>query len=201
MICNNTSKIFDALRSRCQIFCVSSPTLKEIQQIISHISLIENIELSATDMTTILSKCNNNVKEAIWILDEMRYGTSHYLPLYKAYDNVVKLILSTIECKNVITVYQNIRSNIHDIWTNTINGDDIIINIMERLIEIINVDHINIKIIQFAADSEHNIVPGRRDNPHMDWFIASVIKELIINKNILTHLIPKKQPVRAIKAK
>jgi len=201
MICNNTSKIFDALRSRCQIFCVSSPTLNEIQKIILNISLLENIKLSPEDMTTIISKCNNNVKEAIWILDEMRYNVPHYLPLYKAYDNVVRLILSTIECKNVVTIYQGIRSNIHDIWTNTINGDDIIINIMERLIEIIKIDCISIKIIQFAADAEHNIVPGRRDNPHMDWFIANVIRELVANKDLLQHLIPKKQPVRALKAK
>jgi len=205
MICNNTSKIFDALRSRCQTFCVPSPKLSEIHKIVSNIALLENIKLSPVEMASIIDRCNGSMKEAVWILDEMRYGAPHELPLYKAYDNVVKLILSTIECKSVVAIYQTIRSSIHDIWTNTINGDDIIINIMERLIKLINVDHISIKIIQFAADAEHNIVPGRRDNPHMDWFIANIIRELIINKDLLGHFVvskvpaPKKPLTKAVK--
>jgi replication factor C subunit 3/5 len=190
MICNNSSKIFEALRSRCHIFCVPQPSLEEIKKIIIYISLNENIKLSGEDMTTIIKRCNNNVKEAIWILDEMKHGVPHDLPLYVAYDKVVKLILSTIKGKNVVLIFdKKIRSKIHDIWTNTISGTDIIINIMERLIEIINIDHINIKIIQFAADAECNMVPGRRDNIHIDMFISNVIRELIVNKESLTHLL------------
>lgn len=195
MVCNNLSKVFDPLRSRCRIFCVQQPSNDDITRVVNQIAMLENIKLSQHNITYITDHCGNNIKEAIWILDEMRFGCTHELPLNQAYDVIVNIMLYTINCKNIVHIFdKELRSKIYDILTTTISGTDIIIGIMDRLIEKINIDHINIKIIQYASDAEHNLVHGRRNIIHIDNFVANVIREILIHKDLLMHIAPKKLP-------
>lgn len=193
MVCNNLSKIFDPLRSRCRIFCVEQPTIENIIKIVTHIAIIENIKLNSTETNFIVSKCNNNIKEAIWLLNEIRLKCLSELPIYTIFDKIVNLIISVVKSQHIVQIFDNdIRPKIYNILTTTISGTDIIIGIMERLIKKINIDHINNNIIEIASDTEFNMVSGRRDITHIDDFVARVMRVLIINKDILQYLVPDK---------
>jgi len=190
MICNNLSKIFDPLRSRCRIFCVNQSNLFDIKNVIHNIAIMEDIKLTKKEMDIILTKCNGNIKEAIWILDEIRLDCYTPLPIYVALDDIVDIILSVIKKKDIVSIFdKKLRPKNFNLLTTTYSGTDIIIGIMDRLIEKINVDDINMNIIKAASDAEFNLVFGRRNITHIDDFVNRVMQELIINKDRLNHLI------------
>jgi len=190
MVCNNLSKIFDPLRSRCRIFCVNQSSTDDIKCMIQHIAIKENIKLTSKNMNNILENCNGNMKEAIWILDQIRLNCYTTLPIYLALDNIVNIMMTVIKKNNIVTIFdKKIRHKIQDILTTTMSGSDIIIGIMDRLIKKINIDDININIIAIASDAEFNLVFGRRNITHIDDFVARIMQELIANKNRLEHLI------------
>lgn len=188
MVCNNLSKIFDPLRSRCRTFCAPLPSKNEIENVVTHISIMENIKLSKRDIEFILTNCNNNLKIAIWILDCKRLDSNHKLTLDEVFQNVVELILSVRTNKNIVKIFDdNIRTNIYNILITNIKGSEIIKILMDELIKRIDNDDVNTRIIQVASEAEYNLIHGRRDIIHIDYFICSVMKELISNKNIKIH--------------
>ncbi|MEM0354170.1 MAG: AAA family ATPase [Thermoplasmata archaeon] len=180
MVCNNLSKIFDPLRSRCRIFCVPLPSKSDIYKVISYISIMENIKLKAEEIEIILENCNGNLKKAIWILDAKRFNSNIRITLDEVFDMIVKLILTIRNRKNIAKIFDDeIRTNIYNILITNIKGSEIITTLMEKLICSIDNNEINARIIQHASRAEYNLVHGRRDIIHIDYFISGVMKELI----------------------
>ncbi len=191
MVCNNLSKIFDPLKSRCRVFCVPLPTREQISDIITNISIFEDISMSRTEEKAILNNCNNDLKKAIWTLDAKRNNSDPVILLDKVFDETIDLILSTISPtnKNVIkSVFIEIRSNVYALLITNIDGSKIITTIMDKLINIINNDEVSIKIIRAASECEYNLIHGRREITHIDPFIARVMKELYSNKSKLKNI-------------
>ena len=183
MVCNNLSKIFDPLRSRCRTFCVPLPSDNIISDVISHISLMENIKITSEEMDFILDKCNNSLKKAIWILDSKRLNSDPIITLDKVFTDVVDLILSVKTNKDAVKMFDDdIRTNIYSILITNTKGSEIIITLMDQLIKKINDDEINARIIQYASEAENNLIHGRRDIIHIDYFICGVMKELVNQK-------------------
>lgn len=186
MVCNNLSKIFDPLRSRCRTFCVPSPSIDNIMDVVSYITTMENIKLDENNLDFIRTHCNNNLKKAIWMLDCKRLGNIGGITLDEVFNNVVDQILSVTTCKNIVKLFHDdIRGNIYNILITTIKGSEIITVIMDELIKRIDDDEINIKIIQYASEAEYNLIHGRRDIMHIDYFIAGVMRELIKSKKTI----------------
>ncbi len=198
MVCNNLSKIFDPLRSRCRTFCVPLPSSNDISNVISYISLMENIKICATDMDYILSNCKNNLKKAIWMLDTKRLNSKTVIKLDEVFATVVELILSVRSGKNVIKIFDiDIRTNIYNILITNIKGSEIITTLMDQLIRKIDDNEINAKIIQCASEAEYNLIHGRRDIIHIDYFVTGVMKELrkynTVNTNKKKNIVTKKK--------
>ncbi|AVG46136.1 replication factor C small subunit [Acanthamoeba polyphaga mimivirus] len=193
MVSNNLSKIFDPLRSRCRTFCVSQPCIEDIRNVITHITIMENITLNYNEMKFILDNCDNNIKRAIWILDCRRLNCDPFISLDAVFDSVVESILKSIsETNNLVKLFDNdIRTDIYNILITNIKGSIVIATIMDKLIRKIKNDDINIKIIKYASEAEYNLIHGRRDITHIDYFIAHVMEELIMNRDKLSHLKPK----------
>lgn len=187
MICNNLSKVFDPLRSRCRTFCVSLPTPIQIRNVVSHIAIMEKINLKQGEMKEIIEKSNGNLKRAIWMLDAKRLNSSLAITLDDAFELVSSYIFKAVNGKDMIDIFdKHIRSNIYNILITNIKGSEIITTLMDLLIEKIGIDEINAKIIQYASDAEYNLIHGRRDIQHIDYFVMGVIKELIYSKEKLS---------------
>jgi len=179
MVCNNLSKIFDPLRSRCRLFSVPLPSYQNIYDVISHICVMENIMLSRQDKKQIMDKCNDNLKKAVWLLEAKRLNCKDIINLDAVFTMIVDFILNSTKSKNIINVFnKKIRSHIYNILITNIKGSEIITTLMDKLIEKIKDDEINARIIQCASDAEYNLIHGRRDIIHIDYFIAGVIREL-----------------------
>lgn len=179
MVCNNLSKIFDPLRSRCQTFCVPLPSVTDISNVILYIALMENIKLTQSELEIILNYSGNNLKKAIWALDCKRLNVNSLINLDEVFNNVVKLVLNVKECTNIAKMFDDqLRTNIYNILITNIKGSEIITILLEKLIKEIDDDEINAQIIQHASLADYNLIHGRRDITHIDFFLASVMKAI-----------------------
>ena len=193
MICNNLSKIFDPLKSRCRIFCVPLPSKESIRYIITTISVLENINLSRHREKTILDNCGYDIKKAIWQFDTKNHTGNSKIPLDKIVDEIVKLIMDIL-CptnKNIIkSIFMEIRTIIYSPLITNIDGSKIMTIIMDKLIDIIGKDHdeVNIRIIRITSEYEHNLSNGRREITDIDPFISKILKVLYSNRKKLIKL-------------
>lgn len=180
MVCNNLSKIFDPLKSRCRIFCVPLPSTDDILNVISYISFMENIILKRQTKEFIMDNCNGNLKKAIWILDCFRLKCPTSISLDDVFENVIQIFLSVNEETDVAKLLDDsIRPNIYNILITNIKGSEIISILLDKLIQRIDDDEINARIIQCASDAEYNLIPGRREITHIEFFSIGVIYEFV----------------------
>ena len=179
MVCNNLSKVFDPLRSRCHIFSVPLPSLRNIASVVSHIAFAEDITLTKEQYQRILIESCGNISRAIWILDCIRLNTCSTLALDLVFADVTNLIMGARIGIDAIKIFDNnVRANIYNILITNIRGSDVIMRLMDQLMRRINNDSINARVIQFASESEHNMTQGRRDITHIDYFVCSVMDEI-----------------------
>lgn len=194
MVCNNLSKIFDPLRSRCRIFCVPLPSIKSISSVITNIAIMENISLSNEDKKQILDNCNNNLKTAIWAVELKCLNNESIMTLDEVFNDVVTLILSCHEETKIVEVFdKKIRTHIYNILITNIKGSEIITTLMDLLIKKIDDDTTNARIIQAASEAEYNLIHGRRDIIHIDYFISRVMKELLFQKKSSKQVVSEKK--------
>lgn len=216
MICNNLSKIFDPLRSRCRTFCVPLPTDNNIFDIQENILQNEGINLKKTDSEYIKKNVKNDIKKMIWIDDMIKLNMNPKLPLEKSFDKVVELILVCMTDRSVENLkkyyqhitpkefdaliakikgqnktnpkflnifYQEIRNEAYNLIITNIRGSDIISKFLTMFIERIDDENICHKITKHASDAEYNMIHGRRDIMHIDYFLISVSKVLFEHHN------------------
>jgi replication factor C subunit 3/5 len=181
MVCNNLSKLFEPLRSRCRVFCTPLPSMTDIERVICNISLYEKISINKNDIEFILKNCDRKLKKAIWLLDSKRLNCPSIITLDEILVTVVDLIFQATVEKSVIDIFNNdIRTHIYNILITNIKGTDIITSLLDLILERVN-DLLSIKIIEHASDAEYNLIHGRRDILHIDSFIINVMNELILN--------------------
>lgn len=185
ILCNDLSKMIDPLRSRCQIFCFSSPTKYDIHNVLTNISLKENIDMNTNDYQYILQNCNNNLTKAIWMLDCKRLGSEDKPNLDIIYDVLINIIFTSCDTEKFGEIFDlKIRTNIYNILITNIKGSEIILTLMEKIIDKIDDEETICKIVQHASFTEYNLIHGRRDIKHIDYFIIQVIRELY-NKKLI----------------
>ena len=196
MVCNNLSKILDPLKSRCRVFCVPLPSLSDISDVITRITYMENISLTQEQKTDIILNCNNSLSKAILMLDCIRLEAPTTIALDNVFEIIVDCIMDVRSKKSVILLFsRDIRSKVYDALITNIKGSDVIRILMNILLRRINNDEINARIIQHASNAEYNMVDGRRDFMHIDYFVTSVMVEIhgtVETRNGLEHPKPKK---------
>lgn len=208
MICNNLSKIIDPLKSRCTIFCVPLPSVTTIKKMLYDISIKERIVIRENDIKKIIKHSDNNLKEAIGLLDlkrldvdpidDERYGSNSMIMLDKTFNDVVELILRSMTANRrtfIKDIVEPIRTNIYAISITGIEGPVIITTLLDRMIDLIDDDEINMQFIDIASMYEFNLGHGRRDITHIDPIIFNYMQICVQNKTKLIQLLPKKYQV------
>ena len=132
------------------------------------------------DYAYIQKNCDGNLKKAIWLLDTKRLNSSTLITLDEVFETVVDLIMDAPKSKNMVKIFDTeIRTHIYNILITNIKGSEIIISLLDLLIKRIDDDEINSRIIGYASDAEYNLIHGRREIIHIDYFINGVMMELI----------------------
>lgn len=179
IVTNDLSKIIDPLRSRCQIFCFSLPTRSNICNVLTNIAIRENIDLDAKDYEYILANCDDNLSKAVWMLDCKRLESPDRINLDTVYETLVDLIVNVSKHADIVKTFDvNIRTNIYTALITNIRGSEVTVSIMKKVIDKIDDEEVICKIIKYASDAEYNLIDGRRDIMHIDYFVMFVMREL-----------------------
>lgn len=179
ILCNNLSKVFDPLKSRCRNISIPLPSKKDIENTIDKICIMENFTIPKKIINQIILSSDHNLKKAIWMLQCYRIGKTEGDTIENLFQYLVDTIIDMPKSNKLIKTFDSvIRGKIYNILIQNISGTEIICHMMQILIS--KIDHLPTcyQIIQAASQAEHNMVYGRRDIIHIDFFVASVIKIL-----------------------
>lgn len=181
MVCNSLSKVIEPLKSRCFCFKVRAPTYEEHTRLVQKICLNEKRIISLTDTDRIITQANANTRTLLWLLQLFCCGCKS-TELETSYDAAIKEVCGKIlemKLTEITPVKNSIRSIIYKIMMTNINGSKIITDIMNRLLDNTGItDEQKCEIISNAAISEHNLIRGRREIIHLDYFIIATMNTL-----------------------
>ena len=183
LISEQLSKILEALRSRCLLIRIPSPTYEQILETILNISHKESIEISFQDIHNIIIKSDNNINNAIWLLDMYKYNINYDNNWLETINDIVKNIINV---NNKNNIYKNIKENreqFYLLFITNISTQLIIRTIYIKLLENINIlnindnEKLNIKynIINIISKYENRLNQGTRHIIHVEALIVELL--------------------------
>lgn len=181
LVSNQLSKIIEPIRSRCSLVRVPHLLDEEILDIILKISIKENIELSNIDLYNILNNSDNNIINAIWLLEMKKYNIEYNKSWEITINNIIELILSK---KKILYIIKNFREYFYILFITNIPSQIILRNIMINLLK--KVSDINFKndIINITSIYEKRLSNGTRHIIHIETYIIELINLFTNKKNI-----------------
>lgn len=186
MVCNNLSKIIDPLISRCVVIQVPLPPKNTVISLLSNIAYHENMDIQKDEIIEIVDKADGNIKKALWRLDSVRLCGLHKSPIDeeidKITDHIVQIGNSINRGVSCMSEVWDIRTYVYYLLITNINGSEVLTMMMESLIKKVDDEYIRARIIELACEAEFNMVHGRREILHTDYFVIGVMKE-ILEKN------------------
>ena len=177
-ISEQLSKIIEPLKSRCLLVRVPLSSKEEITQKILSISNKENIDLNFNDLNTIVKNCNNQINNAIWLLEHKKYKVdiknNNWLKLI---DEVIKIILNknNYNKKRMIDIITKIRNNFYILFITNIDFNLIIRNIMIKLVDNNLPIDIKCEIINITSIFQNRLSQGTRYIIHLEAYVIKII--------------------------
>lgn len=184
-ICDQLSKIIEPLRSRCLLIRVPLPSNAQIMQTLLHISEKENIDIDPSNLDKIISKSENKVNLAIWLLEMYKLNYKYNDNWEKLLDEIVNLILNlnNDNIKETVNILTKITANFYILFITNISTKEIIRRVMIKLLS--NLDNIKLKlrIIEITSIFELRIAQGTRHVIHLEAYIIRIVYLLYRHKN------------------
>jgi replication factor C subunit 3/5 len=177
LISDQLSKIIEPIRSRCLMIRVPLPNKYDILQSLLHIINKENIKIPYKKLYEIVSKSDNKLNYAIWLLDMYNYNIEYDNDWELIINNIIMLVLSA-NVNKIHTIIKKFREYFYTLFITNIPTQLIIKKIMIGLIN--NIDNINTlklrhHIIDITSIFEQRISQGTRHIIHMEAYIVRLI--------------------------
>lgn len=177
-ISNQLSKIIEPIKSRCLLVRVPIPNKKNIVQKILNICYNEKININIKQMNEILSNCNNNLNNAICLLEFKKFNFKIEINKWeKLINEIVNLIISDkiYDNKNMKNILNKLRENFYILFITNIDFHLIIRKLMIKIIN--NNFHIDLKyeIINITSIFENRLSQGTRKIIHLEAYIVKII--------------------------
>ena len=77
-ICYQLHRIIDPIKSRCSLISLKNPSEDDIFKTIFHIACVENIKISIGRLNKLAQNSNNDIKQAIWLLEYYQHKIYSY---------------------------------------------------------------------------------------------------------------------------
>jgi replication factor C subunit 3/5 len=173
MWCKSLSKVIKPLQSRCVCLRIPTPTNHELFQYIFKISILEQMDLELNQYHTIVTESCGNIKVALYMLHMYKFGYTDTKTDYEiAIDQIVDLILD-LKIENIL----EIRTIVSNLKITTFEGSVIMKDIVDKLCcrkELS--DDAKYEIVTCAANSEYQLIKGRREMLQFDKLIATIME-------------------------
>jgi replication factor C subunit 3/5 len=184
LLCDNLSKLIEPLRSQCLLIRIPVATNLKILDIILFISNKENINVNGKQLFNIINDCDNNINNAIWLLDTIKYNVNYKNKWLEIIDNIVYILQkeNLNSSKKLYNSIKLIKEKFYLLFITNINTHLIIRKIMIKLLEKTTNLDIKYKIINITSIFEQRLNKGTRHIIHIEAYIIELIK-LYISHN------------------
>lgn len=177
LISDQLSKIIEPIRSRCLMIRIPLPSNYQIVETLLHICEKEKITIDWINLNNILKKSDNNINNAIWLLEMHKYGISYDKNWEQVIDNIIDMILkSNLKNNNKLySIMKKIREQFYILFITNIPTQIIIRKMMVKLIN--KTDNLKLKynIIDITSIFEQRLSQGTRHIIHIEAYIARLI--------------------------
>ncbi|PVD34531.1 hypothetical protein C0Q70_05806 [Pomacea canaliculata] len=175
LVCNSTSKVIPAIRSRCLGIRVAAPSQEEIAQILHNVCKKEGLNLPSELAKRIAEKSQGNLRRAILMCEACRVQQYPFSADQQVSDPDWELFLR--ETATMIVQEQSprrlleVRGRLYELLTHCIPPDVVMRGLLQELLS--NCDGVlKPEVVQSAAHFEHRLQCGQKAIYHLEAFVA-----------------------------
>eukprot|EP00899_Mesostigma_viride_P011203 jgi/Mesvir1/20083/Mv13332-RA.1 len=187
LLCNSSSKVIEAVRSRCLCIRVPTPGDAEIVEALQGVADSEGIDLPSELASRLAIHADGNLRRAMLSFEAARmeqYPFRHDQAIqttdWEAFiAEVASAILSEQSPKNLYVV----RGKLYELLVNLIPPAIIIKTLVKELMRKLD-DELKHEVVHWAAFYEHRLQSGQKAIFHLEAFVAkfmSIYKRYLIN--------------------
>lgn len=175
LICNSTSKVIPAIKSRCLGIRIAAPTVDEMSQVLLMVCKKEGLVLPLELAKKISEVSGRNMRRALLMCEACKVQQYPFSPDQEVVEPDWKIYLE--ETATLMVQQQSpqrlleIRERLYELLTHCIPPDIIMKGLLEELIA--NCDgQLKTEVVQSAAYFEHRLQLGQKPIFHMEAFVA-----------------------------
>lgn len=171
LLCNSSSRIIPAIRSRCFLVRVAAPNEEKISDILQQVAKKESINLTSETSRKIALACERNLRRALLMLEQMKLSNNEriVLPQWKLF--IKSLAESILKSQNIAKI-RDLRAEFFELQVHLIPPEITLINLVHELLP--NCDtKIKSQLIELAAHYEHLMKTGSKKIYYLEAFTAN----------------------------
>ena len=180
-ICDQLSRVIEPLRSRFMLVRIPLPTNKQISKLLLNINIQQNLNLKMNEIDEIITKSENKINNAIWLLELHKNGYNYQNNWQKILDKLSKEIINfpnySEKQYTVMThiLIKNLRQYFYILFTTNIDIIEIFRKLMLKLIQNVDDTNLKLRIIEITSIFEKRISLGTRYIIHFEAYVLRVV--------------------------
>lgn len=186
LCCNHSSKVTEAIRSRCLNIRINGPTEDQIVKALEFIAKKESLQLPPGFAARIAEKSNRSLRRAILLFETCRvqqypFTDNQAIPLMDWEEYVSEIASDIMKEQSPKSLFQ-VRGKLYELLINCIPPDIILKRLLFELLKRLDAE-LKHEVCHWAAYYEHRMRLGQKAIFHLEAFVAkfmSVYKSFLI---------------------
>ncbi|KAJ1702632.1 hypothetical protein LUZ63_002411 [Rhynchospora breviuscula] len=186
LCCNSSSKVTEAVRSRCLNIRVNAPTHEEIVTVLELIAKKEGLNLPPVLANRIVTQSNRNLRRAVLFFETCRvkeypFTENQVIPPLDWEQQVSNIVSDILKEQSPKKLYE-VRQKLYDLLVNCIPPVIILKKMLSELLKKLD-SELKHEVCHWAAHYEHKMRLGSKAIFHLEAFVAkfmSIYKEFLV---------------------
>lgn len=186
LCCNSSSKVTEAIRSRCLNVRVNAPTEEQIVKVLEFIGKKEGLQLPPGFAGRIADKSNRSLRRAILFFETCRvqqypFTSNQTIPSMDWEEYVSEISSDIMREQSPKRLFQ-VRGKLYELLSNCIPPEVILKRLLSELLKKLD-EELKLEVSHWAAYYEHRMRQGQKAIFHLEAFIAkfmSIYKAFLI---------------------
>ncbi|KAK9757828.1 hypothetical protein RND81_01G188800 [Saponaria officinalis] len=186
LCCNSSSKVTEAVRSRCLNLRISAPKDEETVKVLEFIGKKEGLQLPSGFAARVAAKSNRSLRRAILLLETCRvqqypFTTNQAIPPMDWEEYVCEIASNIMKEQSPKRLFQ-VRGKLYELLVNCIPPEIILKRLLFELLKKLDAE-LKHEVCHWAAYYEHRMRLGQKAIFHLEAFVAkfmSIYKGFLI---------------------
>ncbi|XP_048326551.2 replication factor C subunit 3 [Ziziphus jujuba] len=186
LCCNSSSKVTEAIRSRCLNVRIKAPTEEQIVKVLEFIGKKEGLQIPSGFAARIAEKSNRSLRRAILSFETCRvqqypFTSNQSIPPMDWEEYISEIASDIMKEQSPKRLYQ-VRLKLYELLVNCIPPEIILKRLLYELLKKLDIE-LKHEVCHWAAYYEHRMRLGQKAIFHLEAFVAkfmSIYKAFLI---------------------